>query len=216
MGDRLTTAVLIEDHEVARDGIRLWCSQAEPRIELLAAGDRVALAWTEPGCRADVVILDLEVEGKRQYDAVSRLAESGRRVVVYTMYTSDEAAMQCIDRGALAYVTKAEGKEHLIAAVRAAADGLPYTPPSLSGAMLVDPKRPKLSPKEMGALRAWFGSKSKALAASRMFVTESTLDEYIQRVRVKYANVGRSAPTKADLVIRALKDGWMNIEDLEE
>ena len=33
-------------------------------------------------------------------------------------------------------------------------------------------------------------------------------------MRVKYANVGRDAPTKAALVARALQDGLMRIDEL--
>ncbi len=216
MGDRLLTVVLIEDHPVVRDGIRLWCMQANPPIELVDAGDRVADAWTGPGADADVVILDLEVEGNRQFSAVSRLAESGRQVVVYTQHADGATAAECIDRGALAYVTKLEGEEHLIAAVRAAAEGLPYTPPSLSGAIVVDPKRAKLSPQEIEALRNWCVSSSKAMAAARMHISVKTLEKYIQRARAKCANVGRPVPTKAALVVRALEEGWISKDDLEE
>jgi DNA-binding NarL/FixJ family response regulator len=215
MGDRLTTAVLIEDHEGMREGIRLWCAQAEPPISLLEAGGRMSLAWTAPGSGADVVILDLHVEGKRQYDAISRLAESGRRVVVYTMYDDNDTAVQCIDRGAMAYIAKTEGKEYLIAAVRAAAAGQTYTTPALGGAILVDPKRPRLSAQETQALLLWLQLGSKADVARAMFVTESTVDKYITRVRIKYAYVGRPASTKADLAIRAVKDGLITVEELE-
>ena len=215
MGDRLTTAVLIEDHDGMREGIRVWCAQAEPPIDLVEAGGRVSLAWTEPGSSADVVILDLHVEGKRQYETISRLAESGRRVVVYTMYDDNDTAVQCIDRGAMAYIAKTEGKDFLIAAVRAAADGQTYTTPALGGAILVDPKRPKLSTKETQTLLLWLQLGSKAEVARVMYVTEKTVDEYIRRVRTKYAYVGRKASTKADLAIRAVKDELITLEELE-
>jgi DNA-binding NarL/FixJ family response regulator len=40
-----------------------------------------------------------------------------------------------IDIGAFGYLTKAEGPTHLIAAIRAAAEHRPYTPPSLARAI---------------------------------------------------------------------------------
>ncbi|MGW5557070.1 response regulator [Micromonospora sp. NPDC003944] len=215
MGDRLTTAVLIEDHAGMREGIRKWCAEADPPIDLVEAGGQVALAWTGPGRSADVVILDLLVEGKNQFDTITRLVESRRHVVVYTMYEGEETAVQCIDRGALAYIAKSEEKDHLIRAVRAAAIGETYTTPKLGGAILVDPKQPRLSEREKEALLLWLQLDSKAEVARKMFVTESTVDEFITRVRVKYDYVGRRASTKSELTVRAIKDGLITIEELE-
>ena len=39
-------------------------------------------------------------------------------------------------------------------------------------------------------------------------------NSYIDRVRIKYANTGRPAPTKAALVARAIQDGLIDLDDL--
>jgi DNA-binding NarL/FixJ family response regulator len=215
--DRLITAVLIDDHEVVAAGVRAWCASAVPPIDLVDSDVKVAAAWTGAGAAADVVILDLQLGQGKAFEALRQLVGSGRQVVVYTHYTDDATAVRCIQLGALAYVTKAEGKEHLVTAVRSAARGDAYTPPSLSGAMAADKhhERPKLTVREEEALRAWFASPTKGMAAMRLNVTPKTLDTYLQRARVRYANVGRPAKTKSDLVARALEDGLITLEDLQ-
>ena len=40
------------------------------------------------------------------------------------------------------------------------------------------------------------------------------MNSYLTRVRVKYASVGRTAPTKAALVARAIQDGLVKIDEL--
>lgn len=50
--------------------------------------------------------------------------------------------------------------------------------------------------------------------AEMLGISPSTIDTYIERVRVKYAGVGRDAPTKSDLVTRALEDGLITLSDL--
>lgn len=67
-----------------------------------------------------------------------RLVQAGRRVVVYSMRADDEIALQCLELGALSYLTKAEGAEHLLEASVTAASGRAYTPPSLAGALAGD------------------------------------------------------------------------------
>jgi DNA-binding NarL/FixJ family response regulator len=219
VGHRTITAVIVDDHAVVTAGVRYWCSQADPPIELIDAGDRLAGVWTGPGAEADVVIFDLQLRADRQeFAELRRLVDSGRRVVVYTQDAHNDTAVRCVEFGALAYVTKREGEEHLVAAVRAAADGAAYTPPALSGALVADddPGRPRLTRMELAALRAWFASSSKQMAASMLGISAKTVDTYIERTRIKYANAGRAAPTKSDLVARALEDGLIDLNDLNQ
>jgi DNA-binding NarL/FixJ family response regulator len=214
---RVITAVLVDDHEVVSEGVRSWCAAADPPIALIEAGARLATVWTGPGREADVVIMDLQLTGGAQeFGELRRLTQAGRRVVVYTGDGSRATAVKCIGLGALAYVAKSEGRGHLVAAVRAAAEGRAYTPPSLSGAIAADDAadRPRLAPMELEALRAWFASSSKGLAAAMLGISPRTVDTYIERVRVKYAAVGRDAPTKSALVARALEDGLVTLDEL--
>jgi hypothetical protein len=60
----------------------------------------------------------------------------------------------------------------------------------------------------------WFESDSKKLAAARLGLSVKTLETYVDRVRIKYANAGRPARTKAALVERALQDGLIGLGDL--
>jgi DNA-binding NarL/FixJ family response regulator len=219
MADSHITAVIIDDHAVVTAGVRYWCTQADPPIELIDADARLANVWTGPGATADVVIFDLQLQRDQQeFLELRRLVDSGRRIVVYSQDAHNATAVRCIQLGALAYVTKREGPEHLVAAVRAAANGLPYTPPSLSGALVADddPNRPRLTPQETATLRAWFASSSKQLAAEMLSISVKTVDTYIERVRIKYASAGRPAPTKTDLVARALEDGLITLAELNE
>jgi DNA-binding NarL/FixJ family response regulator len=76
------------------------------------------------------------------------------------------------------------------------------------------PGRPALSEREREVLLAWFECDSKHLVAARLNLSVKTIDTYIARVRVKYAEVGRPASTKAALVARALQDGLVDLSGL--
>jgi DNA-binding NarL/FixJ family response regulator len=209
--------VIIDDHEVVVRGIVAWCRESDPPIDVLAVGDHVDVAFGVRATAADVVILDLQlIPGEPDLGGLQRLVDAGRQVVIYTHVLRGPTAVRCIDLGALSYVTKAEAGEHLIAAVRAAATGSAYTPPGLGGALATDdnPRRPRLSAQELAALRAWFSSRSKRVAAESLHVRTTTLDTYIERARVKYAAVGRAAPTKTALVQRAVEDGLVQLTEL--
>jgi DNA-binding NarL/FixJ family response regulator len=211
------TAVIVDDHVAIAAGVRFWCEQAVPPIELVDAGTRLSDVWTGPGANADVVVFDMElVPGNPEFGELRRLVDSGRRVIVYSQHVDNATALKCINLGALAYLTKREGPEHLVPAIRAAAQGLAYTAPCLSGVLVADDDvdRPQLSRREVEVLRAWFASSSKDLVAAKLHITVKTVDTHIARVRVKYANVGRAARTKSELVSRALDDGFITFAEL--
>jgi DNA-binding NarL/FixJ family response regulator len=215
----MITAVIVDDHVAVSAGVRQWCEHAVPPIGVVDAGVRLADVWTGPGADADVVVFDLElVPGNPDFGELRRLVDSGRRVVVYSQHLDNATVIKCIDLGALAYLTKREGPEHLVPAIRAAAQGLSYTAPCLSGALVADDdtNRPQLSPRELEVLRAWFASASKELVAAKLHITIKTVDTYIARVRAKYANAGRPARTKSELVSRALDDGIITLAELNK
>ncbi|GAA1636760.1 DNA-binding response regulator [Actinoplanes couchii] len=210
------SVVLIDDHPVVVAGARSWLQGAG--ITVTAAGKDPRIAWGPEGLLADVVVLDLQLSQQHtvEWNALTELVAAGRRVVVYTMREDRETALRCLEAGCATYLTKAEGENHLVAAVRAAAQDLPYVPPSLAGAMSADQAadRPRLTSREQEVLLAWFQCESKQLVAARCNLSPRTVEGYIDRVRVRYARAGRPASTKAALVARALQDGLIQLDDL--
>jgi two-component system nitrate/nitrite response regulator NarL len=211
------TAVVVDDHPAVRAGVAYWLSAGDPPIDVVADGEDVKVAWLGEGAAADVVLLDLHLGGPAPvFGDLRRLAEAGRRVVVYSMRADDDVALQCLELGALSYLTKAEGAGHLVEATRAAALDRPYTPPSLAGALAGDRSetRPALSARETEVLVEWFQSESKEFVGHRLGISASTVNSHLERIRVKYARIGREAPTKAALVARAIQDGLIGVDDL--
>jgi DNA-binding NarL/FixJ family response regulator len=211
------TTVVVDDHSVVIAGVRTWCAVADPPIKVVDAGPTLAVAWLDPGREADVVVLDLQLDRSGPaYADLKRLVDAGRRVVVYSGRTDRETVLNCVDIGAFTYLTKAEGEEHLVAAIQAAAAGDSYTPPMMSGAIGADdrPHRPKLSPREKEVLLEWFHCESKEMVAKRLNITVSRVNQCLERARLKYAKVGREAPTKAALVARLIQDGHVSVDEL--
>ena len=208
--------VLVDDHPAILAGVQAWMMMARPPVEVVAAGSDLSVAWLEPGRSVPVVVMDLQLGGAPAYADLSRLVEHGRQVVVYSMREDSDTALTCLEIGAFTYLTKAEGQAHLVDAVRAAAESRPYVSPSLAGAMGVDNRRirPDLAPREVDVLLEWFRCESKDLVAQKLGISARTVSTYIDRVRIKYANTGRPASTKATLVARAIQDGLVSLDDL--
>jgi two-component system nitrate/nitrite response regulator NarL len=213
------TVTVIDDHPVVIEGIRSWVSRdPEQRVSLVSTAADIAALGQQPASTARVIILDLELKCGLVVDAIPALTSAGRRIVAFSQHQDPGLILRVLEAGASAYVTKDEAEEHLIETVLAVAQDRPYVTRSQAKGMLADqrPTRPKLSSKERQALLLWFQGMSKASVAQRMSISEHTVRQYIDRARVKYATIGRHAPTKAALLARAIEDGLITAAEIGE
>ncbi|HEY2241320.1 MAG TPA: response regulator transcription factor [Streptosporangiaceae bacterium] len=209
MGQHVTVAV-VEDHPVVTEGVASWIrSDPGQRVELVQTARDLAAFRAGVPPPVDVVILDLELAGELVTEQIPGLVAAGYRVVAFSGHTDPAIVMATLDDGAHAYVSKDEGREHLVEAVLAAAADRPYVTRSQARAMLADqrPARPALSQQELQVLLLWFQGMSKASVARRMSISENTVRQYISRARAKYAATGRAAASKDALLARAIEDG---------
>jgi DNA-binding NarL/FixJ family response regulator len=213
----LIDVVVIDDHPAILAGIQAWFAAADPPIGIVASGADLSAAWTDPGRHVRMIIFDLQLTaGTPAYGDLKRLVHGGRQVIVYSMRDDADTPLTCLDLGAFTYLNKAEGLVHLVAAVHAAHTNQPYVSPSLAGAMGVDqrPTRPRLTPREVDVLLEWFKCESKDLVAHKLGISPHTVASYLDRIRIKYANTGRPAQTKATMVARAIQDGLIGVGEL--
>ncbi|MGW0453497.1 response regulator transcription factor [Gordonia sputi] len=75
------------------------------------------------------------------------------------------------------------------------------------------PLRARLSAREVEVLVAWLHSESKEEAARQLFLSATTVSTHISRIRAKYSAIGRPAPSKAALFVRAIQDGYVDLAD---
>jgi DNA-binding CsgD family transcriptional regulator len=74
--------------------------------------------------------------------------------------------------------------------------------------------RPTLTGREQEVLLMWLRQENKSSAGQTLYITASTVRTHLQRIRRKYAAVGRPASTKLALALRAIQDGLVRVEDL--
>ncbi len=74
--------------------------------------------------------------------------------------------------------------------------------------------KPRLAAREKEVLLGWLQTGSKEMVAERLHISPTTVRTHLQRIRAKYAAVGRPASTKAALAARAIQDGLLAVDDL--
>jgi DNA-binding NarL/FixJ family response regulator len=212
---------VVDEHEATHAAVELWCSRAQPSIPVAGtyfSADQFLAAHPSPSAsRVGPIVLELQQQRNGvDFTGLDRIVSRRHRVIVYSHIATDEVILTALDRGAVTYLTKAESKAHLIDAIRAAETDTPYVGPRMALAMLNDStvNRANLAPREKEVLVAWFRTESKDLVAQQLQIAPTTVRTHLQRVRAKYAAVGRPANTKAALVARAIQDGIVNVDDI--
>lgn len=213
-----TSISVIDDHDAIQMAVQIWCQQADPPITVATGfsvtSEFLSVHGTGP---PQVVVFDLEQRAHRpDFMGLEEVVALGHRVVVYSHLAGDEVILRCLELGAVTFIVKSEGRSHLVDAVRAALANEPYVGPRMAKAIFHDRSvgRPKLGPREKEVLIAWFQTESKDLVGQKLAISSTTVRTHLQRVRAKYAAVGRAAPTKSALVARAIQDGIIYLDDL--
>jgi DNA-binding NarL/FixJ family response regulator len=114
--------------------------------------------------------------------------------------------------GATAIVPKSQPMSELAEAIRLAAQGIIINNPETSAMIDADFlfKEAKLSVREREVLSLYASGMSLKQVAYQLQIKQSSAKEHIDRVRVKYARLGREAATKVDLFKRAIEDGILS------
>lgn len=209
----MTRVALIDDHESVRLGLEAACARAGTE-NVVFSGSSVTeyLTWRSSTSSppADVVVLDLTLgDGTTVTENVRRLVLDGSSVIIHSVADRPAAVREALAAGAAGVVSKSSRIDDVIAAVRTVARGEPLN--NVEWASAVEGDREfadaQLSAREREVLRLYAAGLPLKMVADRLGVAYSTAKENITRVRVKYVEVGRPAPTKVDLLRRAMEDG---------
>lgn len=209
----MTQVALIDDHESVRLGLEAACARTGT-IDIVFSGASVAayLDWrfVRKAPPADVIVLDLTLgDGTTVTDNVTRLVGDGSSVFIHSVADRPAVVREALAAGAAGVVSKASPTDDVIAAIGTVARGEPLD--NVEWASAIDGDREfadaQLSAREREVLRLYAAGLPLKVVADRLGVAYSTAKENITRVRVKYVEVGRPAPTKVDLLRRAMEDG---------
>jgi two-component system nitrate/nitrite response regulator NarL len=203
---------VVDDHPIIRDGLTGWVAMPDSGITVIATAATVAALLAGAGCRADVVLLDLDLrDGTTAEQNVAAIGAAGPAVLVLSASDKPAAVREAMRAGARGYILKNEEAAELRAAIRAVAAGEDWVSPRLAYILATDDAvdRPALSAQETRTLRLYATGMPMKLVARRLGISEETAKQYIRRVREKYALANRAAPTKLDLYYRAVEDGHL-------
>jgi DNA-binding NarL/FixJ family response regulator len=208
-GEQDIRVIIIDDHEAIRLALATVCN--ENNFKIIASTDSVNGALEVIGDKeVDVAILDLSLaDGSKAEENVQRLVAKGISVLVFSIADKAQLVRAALKAGASALVPKSHSMSELVEAIRMVAAGMLVNNLQTTAAIDADQEftSAKLSPREQEVLSLYASGLALKQVAYSLNITVSTAKEHIDRVRNKYATIGRPAVNKTELLLRAIEDG---------
>jgi DNA-binding NarL/FixJ family response regulator len=203
VADPEITTLIVDDHEVVREGLRLSLSRA-PHIRVIGeAADGEAAVELAERRKPNVVIMDVRMPGMDGLEATKLLTERvpDSAVLIFTAYSERSLLSRGLESGAKGYVLKEAPHETLLRAIEKVAAGEGYVDPALMPAFLAGRDDDTLTAREREILQLLADGMSNADVATKLFISQETVKSHVRHILAKL-----EADTRTQAVAIALRE----------
>lgn len=208
--------LLVEDHEIVREGVKTMVSaQADMEVVGEAGDGRTALRLAQK-LQPDIVVMDISMPDMNGLQATEKMKQCCPevKILMLTRHTELGFLQQIIGAGASGYVLKQSASTELLGAIRTVAGGGNHLDPAIAGKVMGSFARARVKPRaeaqgsisdreaEVLRLIAW-GYSNKEIA--------TRLEISVKTVEVHKANAMRKLDMRSriDIVRYAMLQGWL-------
>ena len=213
--------ILADDHQLVRTGIANLLAE-ETEFEIIGeAADANELIHLLGQGEPDIAILDIAMPGMSGIELTRQLKAKHPdvKVLILSMYTSEEFIFNAINAGAKGYLPKNTSRNELMDAIRAVAHNQEYYAESISNVILKSyikkaksgtteesSNENQLSKRELEVLRLFAEGFSNQEIADKLFISIRTVESHknhiMQRLELK---------SSVDLVKFAIRNNMVNL-----
>lgn len=196
--------MLVDDHEVVRDGLRALLQPMSDMLVVAEAGSvREALLQADR-THPDVVVMDVRLTDGSGIEATReiRARRPSTRVLMLTSFADDEALFASIMAGASGYVLKQVRGSELVHAIRTVSEGQSLLDPAVTASvldrlrkgkhLLKDEKLSRLSPQEERILTMVADGLTNKEIGQNLHLAEKTVKNYVSTILSKLEVARRS------------------------
>lgn len=199
---------LVDDHDIVALAVESVVANIGGLEFAGAAGTVHELIATWPD--VDLAVLDLRLaDGSSPVANVETLSAAGVRALVLTSGESPYLMRAVAKCEIVGLVRKSTPRRVLEETLRDVVAGDVQLSTEWAAVIDSDPDLAAagLSPQEERVLAQFAQGVKAQTVAFNLSISKNTVDDYVRRIRAKYAAIGRPAHTKIDLYQRAVEDG---------
>ena len=206
-----TTVLLVDDHELIRQGLARAFERDADMTVIGQAGSVAEGISAWHSLQPDVVVTDLQLPDGHGLEVVRAIRETSDTtgVVVLTMHAGDDQIFAAMEAGASGFVGKdTRATEVVSAAKHAAVAPRSFLCAGLSQAVVrraTSPATPKLSGREAEVLALLADGLGTGEIASTLYMSESTAKTHITHI---YQKLG--AANRAQALVTAMRLGLLD------
>jgi DNA-binding NarL/FixJ family response regulator len=205
--------IVVDDHDIVGLGLANALARDPGKPPITIAGRARELAGLRDLLtvkRCDVVVLDLLLDdGSNPAETVAELISQGLKVLIYSIAADAATVRRALAAGAHGLSRKSEPVPVTLSKIRAVVAGEQMISPDILAMIDGDTGfvEAKLSERERQVLIMYVSGLEVPQIARQIYVTADTAKQYLRRIRAKYSELDRPAPTKVELLHRAIEDG---------
>jgi two-component system invasion response regulator UvrY len=186
--------LIVDDHEVVRDGVKRLLEEQPGTIIWGEAGTPEEAIHRTLASEWDAVILDLSFAGKSGLEVLKELKHIRPRlpVLVLTMHSEEQYARRAFKAGAAGFITKDSPRAELSKAIHKVMEGGRYLSPALAEKLIFDlergddrPPDETLSDREFQVMRLIASGKTLSEIAELLSLSDKTISTYRARLMEK-------------------------------
>lgn len=213
--------ILVDDHQIVRDGIRLLIEGMDGIQVIDEAGSAKEMQGILKSKIPDLAIIDISLPGMSGIELAAFLTDEYPqiKILMLSMYTSEDFIFNSIKAGALGYLPKNTTKKELNTAIIEIMGGREYFSESISNVILKSyvkkaqsEQQPEkkdldaLSNREQEVLRLFSEGKSNKEMADELFISTRTVESHKNHIMQKL-----ELKTTVDLIKFAITNGILEI-----
>jgi DNA-binding NarL/FixJ family response regulator len=218
MSDERIRVMVVDDHEVVRQGVKAMLEVNDDIDVVAEAGNAHDAVDRANATFPDVVVMDVRLGEASGIEACRdiRARRPETKVIMLTSFADEEALFASIMAGASGFVLKQVRGDDIVRSIRAVADGQSLLDPTMTGPvldrlrkskdLLKDEKLARLSPQEERILQLVADGKTNREIGDSLGLAEKTVKNYVSSILMKL-DVARRAEAAAYLARHQNPDG---------
>ncbi len=193
MADKIRI-MLVEDHQVVRQGLEALLSTTEDLEVVGSVGDGVEAISRFRSLLPDITLIDLQLPRQGGVETIRQIrAEFPQaRFIVLTTYDGDEDIYRALQAGARAYLLKGIPLEDLITTIHAVQNGKLHIPAPVAEKLAERLSGQELTARELNVLERIVAGRANKEISTDLSISEATVKTHINSLLGKLGVADRT------------------------